>query len=223
MKPLERVRAFVAVNLPAEAVTRVAELQRQLKPKAAGLGLRLGWISPANLHVTLKFLGEIPREVVPAISAALERCVAGIEPLPVTVQGVGAFPSPARPRVIWVGVQSPGGALEKLAARVEHALGELGFSPEARPFHAHLTIGRVREGGGDLTAGAPEAPVDQCALSELVLYQSVLSSRDAEYTPLFRLPLPQPPRAARERAERRAEESSRDGEEGSEDARDDDT
>jgi 2'-5' RNA ligase len=186
---MTRIRAFVALNLPVELIRETAPLQARLRDAAKTAGMRVGWVPAANMHVTLKFLGEIPEELAPAVGEVLAKNLAGRAALPVTVKGAGVFPEGLRPRVVWIGVHSEGDALSALAADVETWLADLGLPRESRPFHAHLTVGRVKEGTGDLVTGLEEQLVGECVAEEVVLYRSVLQRSGAEYTALRRVRL----------------------------------
>jgi len=132
------VRLFVALNLP-DAVRRA--LWTAAAP-VRELGLPVKWVRPEGIHVTLKFLGEVPDAREPELRAALGRAVSGGRALPLVVGGFGAFPGFERPRVIWAGID-PDPALELLQHRVEQEFGPLGFPPDGRPFRPHLTLGRA--------------------------------------------------------------------------------
>lgn len=185
---VQRIRAFIAVNLPIPIVERVVELQTQLKGRAREAGLRVGWVGAAQLHVTLKFLGEIIEESRWAIRDRLSERLAGRPAFDVAVRGLGAFPDRSHPRVIWVGL-AEAEPLVQLAADVDAWLGELGFAAEARPFHPHLTLGRVKAGAADILAGLEEKSFGLGEVSEVTLYQSVLRREGAEYTPLAQVAL----------------------------------
>jgi 2'-5' RNA ligase len=105
------------------------------------------WVKAANVHLTLKFLGDVEDRLVGAIGASLMTAAASVEVFDLTIRGLGAFPTLARPRVIWVGASGPG--LGALVESVERALEPLGFPRETRPFSAHVTLGRVRAGARD--------------------------------------------------------------------------
>lgn len=134
------MRLFVAIPLAGEAADAVgAELQR-----LRDLSRAVAWVPPANLHLTLRFLGEQPPGRVPEILDALRQALrGGPAPFSLTFQGVGAFPGLARPRILWVGVAEGADLARSLQARVARALDGLGLDPEGRPWHPHLTIGRV--------------------------------------------------------------------------------
>jgi 2'-5' RNA ligase len=135
------VRLFVAVNLPAEE--RRAAFEAAAPLRAARLPVR--WVREDGIHVTLRFLGEVGREQVAPLEGALADAVKGAKPFTIAIGGVGAFPELARPRVVWIGVDRHP-ALELLANDVERTLTPLGFEAELRPFHPHLTLGRVERG-----------------------------------------------------------------------------
>ncbi len=193
---VHRVRAFIAVTPPIATINQVGDVQAELRARARQAGLKVGWVALANLHVTLKFLAEIPEESVYAVRDLLGDRLAGRAGFHLRLRGLGAFPSRTAPRVLWIGVESEGEALPHLAGEVDGWLGELGFAREKRAFSPHLTLGRVKGGAADVLEGLESTDLGSCAVSEVVLYQSVLKRQGPEYTPLARIPLRPPPRAA---------------------------
>ncbi len=135
-------RLFVAVETPQEIRTAIARVIEGLK----GSGAEVRWEEPEKLHITLKFLGNTEEERVPRIIAALEDVAQKVEPFDIQYASLGTFPPKGQPRVLWVGVRQGEQSLKMLAAAVETAMGELGFEPEERAFHPHVTIGRVKGG-----------------------------------------------------------------------------
>jgi 2'-5' RNA ligase len=133
------MRCFVAVTLDEGARAAVAAELERLRP----LSRAVAWVPAANLHLTLRFLGERPESDVPALVAALEAAARATPPFRLALHGMGGFPGLERPRILWVGVAD--GALEArtLQARLESELEARGFGREARPWHPHLTVGRV--------------------------------------------------------------------------------
>lgn len=186
---MDRVRVFLALNLPIRVIEEVRAEQDKLRGVAEEAGMEVAWIPPPNMHVTLKFLGQVPVESAVAIQDLLAPRLEAHAPLSLNVSGTGAFPDRERPRVLWVGVSGDG--LDELAGSIDTWLDEeLGFDREKRPFHAHLTLGRVKNGGGvDLLEGLEEHPFGSCVAHEVVLYKSVLQRHGAEYTPLARFAL----------------------------------
>lgn len=200
---MSQIRAFFAVNLPLALVEKVRAAQNQLRERAREAGMKVAWVPPANLHVTLKFLGDVPEESVwPMRDLLLPRLGVRVS-VPLTVKGAGAFPDAERPRVLWVGIETEADGLVALAREIDSGLAELGFPEEKRPFHPHLTLGRVKHGApgpGDLFADLRDQIFGECTVHEVVLYQSVLERTGAEYTPLVRLPLAAAPAHGAERA-----------------------
>ena len=132
-------RAFVAILLDDAVRAAVAAVIERLRP----LGGSVAWVPAANLHLTLQFLGEQPEDRLAAAEAALQAAAAQSAPIEAVLHGIGAFPGLERPRILWVGLAQ--GALEvrALQARVAEAIAAEGFPKEERPWHPHLTIGRV--------------------------------------------------------------------------------
>jgi len=134
------MRTFVALVPSAAEQGRLADAAADLRD--AGFPIR--WVPPENVHLTLKFLGELPEERVREVCSAVDGAAAGVPPFVMGVGGFGAFPSLRRPQVVWVGVELEP-TLESLQASLEEALAGLGFPREQRPFRPHLTLGRARK------------------------------------------------------------------------------
>jgi 2'-5' RNA ligase len=148
----QEIRTFIAIELPDSLKASLKELQDRLKRQAPPRAVR--WTQPEGIHLTLKFLGQTPADQIEDIGEALRLACASFSPFAYTVGGLGCFPNLRRPRVIWVGVQEPTGALAELQEAVEAACAGLGFEREQRAFHPHLTLGRLqnRVTSGDLRA-----------------------------------------------------------------------
>jgi 2'-5' RNA ligase len=191
-------RLFLAVNLSIASTRRVAEaLERMRRGTEGGRGPKVSWVPPANLHVTLKFLGWTRPEAVAGIRERLATGLTGRKSFEIEAVGTGAFPSTHAAKVLWVGLRDASGALAGLARDVEQWMAELGFEKENRPYHPHITLGRVRDSGGadcaDLLGSAGAQSFGGSSIREVVLYESVTKSSGSEYTALFRLPLEGPP------------------------------
>jgi 2'-5' RNA ligase len=147
------------------------------------------WVHADSMHLTLKFLGNVDTRDLGAIDEALKRVAGAAQPARGRLCDVGSFPHMSRPRVLWAGVQSDGEALANLAAATDAAMSELGFPPERRRFHAHVTIGRVR-GGRQLDtlreAVGRQAGFgsDPFAIDSITLFESELRRSGARYTPI---------------------------------------
>lgn len=135
------MRTFVALNLSPE---RRAELHVAVEPLRIALGRAVSWTGEHALHLTLRFLGEQPPELADRLCERLAGPLAGLPPVDLDLGGVGAFPSLARPRVLWMGVAA-NPDLSRLYQEVDSAVAALGVPREERAFHPHVTIGRVRE------------------------------------------------------------------------------
>ncbi len=179
------LRAFVAINLPEEIIEHVRSLQDALKDH----GLKLRWVKPSNLHLTLKFLGEIPEKDIAAIGKAVQLGT-GIEaPLDLTIQGMGVFPGIKRPRVLWIGIGGEAERLKQIQDRIEGQFESMGYRREKRSFKAHLTLARIK---GKVSPrrllGAIEAEGDfgpqPFTATKLILYKSDLRPSGAVYTAL---------------------------------------
>ncbi len=190
MSKLDTVRAFVAVNLSIEATQAVAEVQKRFRAEVSSLPMKISWVPAANLHVTIKFLGSIDRELGDGVLSALKPAVSELDSFTVKVGRVGAFPSADRPRILWVGLEDPNKKLTELYAVVENALGELGFKKENRLFHPHVTIGRVRHGKEDIASileGLTGETKEESRIAGLTLYESRLHRTGAEYRAMGRV------------------------------------
>ena len=142
----DTVRTFVAVETSDAVRQRTAELIGI----CAATGAKVSWVQPQNLHLTLKFLDEVPLNSIPEVSAAVQKAAAALEPFELEICGAGAFPTARRPRTLWLGTGQGSEPLGKLHAALESALKPIGFPKEHRRFAAHLTIGRVRGPGPGL-------------------------------------------------------------------------
>ena len=182
----EPVRAFFAVDLPESVRKEVAEVTEGLR-RELPRGLRLP--SDEGLHLTLKFLGDVPRGALPRLLARATARLRSEQPFAVSLAGLGAFPNARAARVLWIGVGEGGARLAKLARKLEAAARGVGAPRERRPFHAHLTIGRLREPRRVPLERLPVPSGSGFSVEEVVLYESRLSSSGATYSPLARLPL----------------------------------
>ena len=197
------MRTFVAVNLSISTVRSIAEVQGELRSELKRSDAKIRWVPPANMHQTIKFLGDVDVELTEGIGAALRKVAADIAPFRVEAMGVGAFPNPSKPRVIWVSIKDTTEGLARLAAATEAALSELGFPKEKRPFRTHVTLGRVKRGRCDLTEHAArlaERSFGVTTFEEVVLYESKLHRSGAEYVSYARVPLSGVPEAVAEPA-----------------------
>ena len=134
------IRSFIAIELPDGIRVRLQALQDRFKAHK----LNIRWVDPGNIHLTLKFLGNISEGEIEKVAGALSASVGPWAPLSLCAKGMGAFPGLNRPRVIWVGIGGEAVGLAALQKSLDDRLAEEGFKPDERPFKGHLTLGRVR-------------------------------------------------------------------------------
>lgn len=137
---LQRVRSFIALALPEDLKGVLLGMQEELGRS----GARVRWAAAETLHLTLKFLGDVERSRLVEVARAVEEVAGERSSVEVELAGLGWFPPRGRPRVIWAGLGAGRDWVVELAQAVERALEPLGFRPEARRFHPHVTLGRVR-------------------------------------------------------------------------------
>jgi 2'-5' RNA ligase len=185
-------RLFVAVELPSDVLSALTRLQHELQRHVPG-GLR--WVRPEGIHLTLKFLGETPRERVPSIQGAISGSVGGIAPHEVALGELGTFGG-RTPRVLWVNLGGETDSLLRLQRRVDSALDGLGYPSEKRPFSPHLTLARVKPEAGrevaePLAAAVRSVSVPAAAIPvrEVSLMLSKLGPGGAVYRRLEAWPL----------------------------------
>lgn len=194
------IRTFIAIELPTQVQEALATMQARLREAIAKPGGEeaspVRWVAPQSIHLTLKFLGDVPAERIPAVTQAVTQAAKGHKPLSLLLATAGCFPDLRRPRVIWVGLQGDLEALNRLQKAIEGALVHLGFPKEERAFTPHLTLGRVRD-----TVTAQERPalgeatrkltVPQVEFTaeEIAVMRSDLQPTGAVYTRLAAIPL----------------------------------
>ena len=175
-------RLFVAVRPPDDVLAAVSEVSERAKRSIVGPR----WTTPDQWHVTLRFLGNVEEERVDDVRRALER-LSAVPPFPLRLGGGGAFPTVTRARVVWLGVTGGSEALSGLAAGANRALVPLGFLPEERAYHPHLTLARLRQPGDvrpAVDAVGDEAVGRAFTVDEVVLYESRTRRTGAEYEPV---------------------------------------
>lgn len=187
------IRTFIAIDLSPDIKTALDAFIRQLK---AGGTLPVRWTAAQNIHITLKFLGDVDERQLPRLQAALTGAVQGTAPFSARVGKLGAFPKPERPRILWVGceLEAAGYHLQKA---VESAAAGLGFAREERPFSPHLTIGRVNQSAGPrdypalarLVRETPVGALGSQTVSAIRVYRSDLLPGSSKYTPLYEISL----------------------------------
>jgi len=181
-------RMFCAAELPPEVCSQlrehIAKLREQLPDAVAS------WSRVENIHLTLKFFGNVATDQVASISDAAERVVKEFSSFEIKVGETGVFPNPRRAQVLWIGVSDPSRKLSALQARLENECATLGFEKEDRAYRPHLTIARIRKPHGDRQLADAHLQMTFAPLAvemrELVLFRSELSSKGSKYTPISR-------------------------------------
>ena len=202
------MRAFVAVEISEE-------IREALGRLIAGLHCRnapVKWVKPENLHITLKFLGSVPDELVPQAVEIVQACAEGIAPFQLEVKGAGGFPNLRRPRVIFVDAQDTPPVAGELARCLNKRMTRVGVQREDRPFQRHITIGRIRKPGpiGGITRkleSQAERSFDIMTVRNIMLMRSELTSQGPIYTPVERVELTATPDDSAKKAKDNQENS----------------
>lgn len=199
------IRAFLAVELPPDFRAALSVIQQDLKRRlepAVGRQARVSWVQPASMHLTVRFLGETPQEVIESLHAVVSEVAANHHMIEVPFSRLGTFPRIQQPRVLWAGPLesweqgSHGQRLQVLYRAVEEVCREAGLAAEVRPFSPHLTLARIKEGErqvGQVLAqsGALDQPVTIGVLpiKALVMMRSELHPAGPVYSKLWECPL----------------------------------
>ncbi|MGD0336448.1 MAG: RNA 2',3'-cyclic phosphodiesterase [Candidatus Omnitrophota bacterium] len=182
------MRAFIAIELPEEIKRHLAKLEEQLKETGADVK----WVHPENIHLTLKFLGEIDEEKAQTITGIMEAVTKENPAFTINISSLGAFPKIEYPRVIWVGVDKGDKEAKEIAHNLEERIEKLGIPKEERLFQSHITLGRVRSPanrGGlvqklrELTAAVTEKSME-FPVAGITLFKSTLQPTGPVYEAL---------------------------------------
>ncbi|MCC6387317.1 MAG: RNA 2',3'-cyclic phosphodiesterase [Dehalococcoidia bacterium] len=191
--PTDHVRLFVACEVPEDARETIGEIIETLKDRS---GSAVRWIRPEGVHVTLKFLGEVPVRQLPAIKLAIQEAVVGHSPFELEFSNIGTFGGREGLRIMWVGIAGDVLRLEALVRAVNAALAVVGFEPERRPFRPHLTLGRVRDEIStrqraeiEVAVGKMDVPQTSWRTAHVSLMRSRLTTQGAMYEVLATFPL----------------------------------
>lgn len=182
----QRIRTFVAVEMSEAVRAAAAKVIRRLGKCDAGIR----WVEPENMHLTLKFLGEVNTLEIPDVCRAVEQAVAEVPGFSLDVAGVGAFPKIERPRTIWLGVTQGAEELAGLQKQIEKSLKKLGYPPDNRRFSPHLTVGRVKKAGpeldelSELVKSLSDRAVGTSAVDEVTVFSSELTREGPVYQAL---------------------------------------
>lgn len=191
MSKLVNIRAFICFKLPRRIILSIRELQESIKDS----GLKIKWVKAENIHLTIKFIGDIRLPDINDIELAIKETAGDFAPLLLSAQGLGVFPNLKRPRVIWTGLSGQIEELISLQKILDTKLRLIGFPKEKRPFKGHLTIGRVK---GRLDSRKLSEVMNrfnkfetkQFSCDRIFLMQSELKPSGPIYTKLMSEPLP---------------------------------
>lgn len=184
------LRAFLAIELPKIVLKKIEEVQEELKSSHADVR----WVNPEKIHLTLKFFGNIEESRIEPIVKSIEGPIRTTTPFPLAIRGMGTFPHLKTPRVIWIGLVEGREILALFQKQLESKIEAIGFEAEERPFHPHLTLGRVKSGRGkeELIRGMEKYKDEEFGnfrVERVVLFKSELRPTGPVYTPLRELKL----------------------------------
>ena len=194
---MEQVRSFIAIELPDELKLELSQLVAQLK---SGEQSWVKWVDPYNIHLTLKFLGNVAVDRLDDTTGAIEKAAQGIAPFHLEIKELGVFPNLRRVQVAWVGISGEVDKLAQLQQRIESNLAPLGFAPESRPFVPHLTLARLRDQAllaerqrfGQLITGTRFEAANAIKVNALSLMRSQLTREGAIYSRISSVGLKNP-------------------------------
>lgn len=184
---MTNVRTFIAVELSGFVKKRAEAAIKRLQEVPADVS----WVRPQNMHLTLKFLGDVPDHELNDVCRTVTKAVAGLEPFEIAFRGCGAFPNSSRPRTIWLGVEHGQDEIAELHAAINSALKALRYPQETRRFQPHLTLGRVHESSpqklADLAAQIESMKTvdgDLTVVDQVVVMSSFLDRHGPTYDPI---------------------------------------
>lgn len=180
------IRAFIAIPLPESILSFIRKIQGGVRD----YGFRARWVRPENIHLTLKFLGDIEKSQTESIGDAMSDTVKTHPPLSLAAKGIGVFPGIKRPRVIWMGLKGDTFPLIELQKKLDSHLHDIGFPKESRPFKGHLTLARIKGHTDsrkllDAMETFGELESETFAADQIVLFKSDLRPTGAVYTRLI--------------------------------------
>ena len=179
------IRTFIAIEIPDDIISKFRKLQEGINV----YDFKIRWVRSENIHLTLKFLGDVEAVKIGEIAEAISKTVEGYTPVSLKAKGIGAFPGIKRPRVLWVGLTGQLESLVKLQKTLDENLKVLGFPGEKRPFKGHLTMGRIKtkidvKKFGDALMAFRGFESETFTASQIILYKSELKPSGAVYTKL---------------------------------------
>lgn len=183
----ERVRSFAAFTIPTEARAAIGELSREMRMRPGGEALRC--VRPEIIHLTVRFFGDLDRKQLDKAAQAIRNLDRAWAPPEISIGSIGAFPSPRRPQVLWLGIDDPQGGLAELAAVTDRAIRLVGFGPADKPFVGHMTLARVARGRRvpdlEMLVAGLTPPQGPLRIDSITLFRSELRGAEGPlYSPL---------------------------------------
>jgi len=181
----ETIRTFIAFELPPAVISLLDKVQQDLER----LKIRARWVRPANIHLTLKFLGDINPDYIDKIGIAMAGAASDFSPVTLSVRGIGVFPGIKRPRVIWVGLGGDIRSLLDFQSRLEEKLAGAEFPKDKRSFKAHLTLGRIKQAADpavirQMITDYAGLCSEEFTFNQVILFKSDLQPSGAVYAKL---------------------------------------
>lgn len=202
------IRAFLAVEVEDDLRKQIAQVQQDLKQRLsreASREVRISWVHPTSIHLTIKFLGDIDEQLVDPMRAAIGQVLREHRAIQIPLERLGAFPRPQQPRVLWVGASEQweqgedGKRLEGFHRAIEDCCATFDFAPEGRPLSPHLTLARIKEGERHIGQALAKSGVmdrsltlTSLAIESVVLMKSELRPTGSVYTKLWEIALAHP-------------------------------
>ena len=191
---MNQIRTFIALDFPLSILDSIEQQTHRLRQTLGEEAIR--WVPTHNLHLTLKFLGNVPVSHLEFIKQMLAQVAESTPQFDMQIGGIGSFPNSNRPRVLWVGIHAPA-TLATLQKAIEEGTSRLGYEKEERSFSPHLTLGRVRQGIdakelqkiSNAISSIQLGKIGTARVDSVHLYQSDLNSAGSVYTKLFSTPL----------------------------------
>ncbi|MEM9411726.1 MAG: RNA 2',3'-cyclic phosphodiesterase [Planctomycetota bacterium] len=186
-----QIRTFIAVDVSSAIKNSAAKVIHRLSADAVDFN----WVEKENLHITLNFLGDVEEAEVPAVCRLVEKTVTDFGSFELEVRGLGCFPKPEKPRVMWMGVEAGGRELIELNGRLAEALETMRFPRERNDYRPHLTLGRIRRGGrwspvlSEAVNDGYKVPGGSMIVNQVVVYSSYLDRIGPTYTAMSRIDL----------------------------------
>jgi len=179
------IRTFIAIELPEKIIYTISKVQEEIK----SYGLKIRWVRPENIHLTLKFLGDIKTADTEKVARAVSESATGYPALSLAVKGIGVFPGIKKPRVLWLGISKQLDLLTALQKTLDEKLEAMGFPKEKRPFRGHLTLGRIKsvidpKTLHDVLKEFIQFESESFFADKIILYKSDLKPNGAVYTKL---------------------------------------